>query len=110
MHLVVILCVLVVPCVCCTVYWSYYIFVVRCIGCTGFLLYRVLLYCVLCTCRTVCIDVFTLDAGLLAKSQYSEGPATGHFNTGFTWFPCVCLQANAQMVPNIPSCHYMLLM
>ena len=70
MHLVVILCVLVVPCVCCTVYWSYYIFVVRCIGCTGFLLYRVLLYCVLCTCRTVCIDVFTLDAGLLAKSPY----------------------------------------
>ena len=26
----------------------------------------------------VCIAVFTLDARLLAKSQYSEGPATGH--------------------------------
>jgi len=24
----------------------------------------------------VCIDVFTLDARLLARSQYSEGPAT----------------------------------
>ena len=26
----------------------------------------------------------TLDAGLLARSQYSEGPATGHLDTGFT--------------------------
>ena len=33
--------------------------------------------------------VFTLDAGLLARSQYSEGPATGHLDTGFSWFPCV---------------------
>ena len=30
---------------------------------------------------------FTLDAGLLAISQYSEGPATGHLDTGFSWFP-----------------------
>jgi len=29
-----------------------------------------------------------LDAGLLARSQYSEGPATSHLNTGFSWFPC----------------------
>jgi hypothetical protein len=29
------------------------------------------------------IDVFTLDAGLLARSQYLEGPATGHLDTGF---------------------------
>jgi len=35
-----------------------------------------------------CIAVFTLDAGLLARSQYSEGPATGHLDTGFSWFPC----------------------
>ena len=35
------------------------------------------------------IDFFvTLDAGLLARSQYSEGPATGHLDTGFSWFPC----------------------
>ena len=40
-----------------------------------------LLYC-------VCIAVFTLDARLLARSQYSEGPATGHLDTGFSWFPC----------------------
>jgi len=26
---------------------------------------------------------FTLDAGLLARSQYSEGPATGYLDTGF---------------------------
>jgi len=37
----------------------------------------------------VCIAVFfTLDAELLARSQYSEGPATGHLDTGFSWFPC----------------------
>ena len=40
-----------------------------------------LLYC-------VGIAVFTLDAGLLARSQYSEGPATGHLDTGFSWFRC----------------------
>ena len=31
----------------------------------------------------------TLVAGLLARSQYPEGPATSHFDTGFSWFPCV---------------------
>jgi len=30
---------------------------------------------------------FTLDAGLLARSQYSEGPGTGHLDTGFSCFP-----------------------
>ena len=35
---------------------------------------------------------FTLYAGLLARSQYSEGPATGHLGTGFSWFPCVYKQ------------------
>jgi len=35
---------------------------------------------------------FALDAGLLARSQYSEGPATGHLGTGFSWFPCVYKQ------------------
>jgi hypothetical protein len=38
----------------------------------------------------VCIAC--LDAGLLAKSQYSEGPATGHLDTGVSWFPCVYKQ------------------
>jgi len=40
----------------------------------------------------VCTAVFILDAGLLAISQYSEGPATGHLDTGFSWFPCVYKQ------------------
>ena len=26
---------------------------------------------------------------MLARSQYPEGPATGHLDTGFSWFPCV---------------------
>ena len=43
----------------------------------------VLLYC-------VCIDVLhTLVAGLLARSQYPEDPATGHIGMDFSWFPCV---------------------
>jgi len=40
----------------------------------------------------VCIAVFTLDAGLLNRSHYSEGPATDHLDTGFSWFPCVYKQ------------------
>jgi len=43
--------------------------------------------CVLFYC--VCIVVLhTLVAGLLARSQYREGFATGHLDTGFSWFPC----------------------
>jgi len=30
----------------------------------------------------------TLAAGLPARSQFSEGPATGHLDTGFSWLPC----------------------
>jgi hypothetical protein len=41
-------------------------------------------------CSTVCIAVLhTAVAGLLARSQYPEGPATGHLDTGFSRFPCV---------------------
>ena len=40
----------------------------------------------------VCIAVFILHVGLLARSQYSEGPATVHLDTGFSWFPCVYKQ------------------
>jgi len=35
----------------------------------------------------MCIAFFTLDAGLLARIQYSEGLATGHLGTGFLGFP-----------------------
>jgi hypothetical protein len=38
----------------------------------------------------VCTAVLhTLFTGLLARSQYPEGPATGHLGTGFPRFPCV---------------------
>jgi hypothetical protein len=40
----------------------------------------------------VCIAGVTLDAELLARSHYSEGPATDHLDTGFSWFPCVYKQ------------------
>jgi hypothetical protein len=56
-----------------------------CICCTS---YVYLLY-LMCVCCTVCVAVLTLDAGLLARSQYPEGPATGHLDTGFSWFLCV---------------------
>jgi len=37
---------------------------------------------------TMCIAVLnTLVARLLARSQYPEGPATGHVDTGFSGFP-----------------------
>jgi hypothetical protein len=57
--------------------------VVSCLGCTVAVVLSVLLS------SYVCIAVFTLSAGLLARSQYSEGPTTGLLNTGFSWFSCV---------------------
>jgi len=49
--------------------------------CVLLLSYVYLLYC-------VCIAVFTLDVALHARNQYPEGPAIGHLDTGFSWFPC----------------------
>jgi len=48
----------------------------------------------LCVFAVLCVYCFffTLDAGLLSRSQYTEGPATGHLDTGFSWFPCVYKQ------------------
>jgi hypothetical protein len=42
----------------------------------------------MCIYCTMCV-LLTLDAGLLARSHYPEGPATGHLDTGFSWFLCV---------------------
>ena len=41
---------------------------------------------------SACNYLRNVDAVLLARSQYSEGPATGHLDTGFSWFPCVYKQ------------------
>jgi len=38
------------------------------------------------------LPFFILDAGLQARSQFSEGPATGRLDTGLSWFPCVYKQ------------------
>ena len=58
--------------------------VVSCLEGTGVDVLRVLLssygYC----CTMGVLLYFTLDAGLLARSQHSEGPGTGHLDTGFT--------------------------
>ena len=62
-----------------------------CLDKTLVLLWLSCVYCchLMCICCTMCVLLFfTLDAGLLARSQYSEGPATGHLDTGFSWFPC----------------------
>jgi surface polysaccharide O-acyltransferase-like enzyme len=42
--------------------------------------------CVLFYCVYIAVShTRTLVAGLLARSQYPEGPATGHLSTGFSW-------------------------
>ena len=83
-----------------------------CICCT-LCVFVVLLMCICCTlCVFVLLCVyccFTLDAGLLARSQYPEGPATGHLDTAFSWFSCV-YKRTLRWFPKFPSCYYMPLM
>jgi len=71
--------VMVLSCLLCNCCWLTVcvVVVVLCV----LLSYVYLLYCVR-------IAVFTLDAGLLARNQYSEGPAIGHLDTSFSWFHC----------------------
>jgi hypothetical protein len=99
-YLLYFLCVFVVllMCICCTLMCiccvlCVFVVLLMCICCT-LCVFVVLLMCICCTSYVyllyyVCIVVLTLDAGLLARSQYPEVPATGHFDTGFSWFPCV---------------------
>jgi len=55
--------------------------------------YVYLLYYVGNVCVCVCVllffffNIYTLGVGLLARSQYPEGPATGHLDTGFSCYP-----------------------
>jgi len=57
--------------------------VVSCVYCCSCLVYIVVILCVFVVLCTM-YHVFILDAGLLARSQYSEGPATGHLDAGLS--------------------------
>jgi len=61
--------------------------VVSCLVCIVVVVLCVLLSSYVYLLYYVGTAVFTLHAGLLAISQYSEGPAAGHLDTGFSWFP-----------------------
>jgi len=65
-----------------------------CLACIVVILY--VFVHLICICCTLCLFVVPcvyccsyLNAGLLARSQYPEGPATHQLDTGFSWFPCV---------------------
>jgi len=66
--------------------------VVSCLVCVVVVVLCVLLSSYVYLLYCVRIAVFTLDAGLLGRSQDTEVPATGHLDTGFPWFPCVYKQ------------------
>ena len=59
------------------------------VGPCVFSYYLMLIFINLCVLfYYVCIAFLqTLVAGLLARSQYLEGPVTGHLDTCFSWFP-----------------------
>ena len=65
-------------------------FKLSCVYCCSSLVCIVVILCVFAALCVYCC--FTLDAGLLAVSQYSESPATGRLDTGFSWFSCVYKQ------------------
>ena len=60
--------------------WSfvYWVIILECI----FVISCVLFHCTVCTAV-----LHTLFAGFLIRSQYPEGPATGHLGTNFLGFP-----------------------
>jgi hypothetical protein len=53
------------------------------------------------------ISICSLPDCRLEVSMHPEGPAIGHLDTAFLVF--ISLQANAEMVPKITNCYYMLL-
>ena len=71
-----------------TVFSSLGVVFLMCIFVNSICLVRIVV--ILCVFVVLCVYCCsTLDAGLLARSQHPEGPATGHLDTGFSWFPCV---------------------
>ena len=79
-------------------------------NCCWFSMCIVIFHCiVVIVCSVVIFSVIVLCVwpmwllivtGLLSRGQGSEGPATGHFDAGFSWFPCV----HEQMLRWYPSC------
>ena len=70
------------------VYLLYYVYICY-ILCVFVISYVYLFYSYVYLLYYVCIDILTLNAGLLARSPYPEGPTAGHLDTGFSCFPCV---------------------
>ena len=64
------------------------------LSCVYFRSCLVCIFVILCVFAVLCVycSFYFIDAGLLTRSLYSEGPATGHLDTGFSWFPCVYKQ------------------
>ena len=58
----------------------YWVIILECILVTSYVLF----YCTVCTAV-----LHTLVAVLMVRNQYPEVPATGHLDTGFSWFPNV---------------------
>jgi len=88
-----------------TIYSTFFVFLMPifinriCLACIVVILcvfvYLICICCTLCVLFycTVCTAVLRNSAAvLLARSQYPEGPATGHLDTGFSWFPCVYIR------------------
>ena len=71
-------------CICCILRVFVYLMCICCTFMCICCIYVYLLYSYVYLLYYVCIDILTLVAGLLARS-----PATGHLDTGFSWFPCV---------------------
>jgi len=70
--------------------------VLSCLVCKCCCLVVCIVVVILCVfvLRVHCCGFFfcALDAGMLARSHYSEGPAAGHLETSFSWFSCAYKQ------------------
>ena len=80
---------IVVSCLVCIAVCCLVCIIVSCLVCIVVVVLCVLLSSYVYLLYYVFIAVLPLDSGLLARSQYSESPATGLLDTGFSCFPCV---------------------
>ena len=104
------LCLYYVYCVCTMFMCLYYVYVfVLCLCvCTMLCLYYVYCVCTMFMCLYYVYGLLDLDAGRLARARIRKvlRPAI----STQVFLVSLCLQANAQMVPQFPSCYYMPLM